>query len=476
MMGQFCRHWKIALVRPLLKKVGLELVSSNYRPVSNLPFISKIVEKCMLLQFNKHCEDNQLLPDYQSAYREGYSCETSLLRLHNDILWNMEKGMVTAHVICDLSAAFDTVSHETLLHVLEKRFGVHRDSLRWFDSYLRPRSLRVTVGDSLSAEMNLSVSVPQGSVAGANIFTTYSSTLDDVVPKKLNLNGFADDHSIRTAFDPKDKESIPAVKTELEEAMSDIKEWMNKVRLKMNDSKSEFILYSSNRIHVPTGLESLNVNGTEVSNSSVVRLLGAWLDKELNMKHHVKMKAKSASMNLQRLKKIRPFLTQDAAKTLVVSLVLSHLDYANSLLMGLPSSTIKILQKIQDLAAKIVLGRNKYSSSMEARKELHWLPVIARIKFKVLTLVHKCLYSKAPQYLRSLLEPSVPNRPGLRSSTYRGIRLNTLRTFKKTQAARSFSVEGPRLWNLLPENIRLIELHIQFRKELKTFLFINPNV
>lgn len=218
------------------------------------------------------------------------------------------------------------------------------------------------------------------------------------------------------------------------------------------------------------------MNGTNVERSSVVRLLGAWLDKELNMKHHVKTKAKCASLNLQRLKKIRPYLTLDAAKTLVVSLVLSHMDYADSLLAGLPNNTIKTFQRIQDLAAKIVLGRSKFTSSTEARKELHWLPICARIKFKILTLIHKCLFSKAPQYLIELLKVKELRREGLRSSNGNGILLEIPRTKKKTQAARSFSVEGPRLWNLLPTNIRHIESHLQFRKELKTFLFINPNL
>lgn len=258
--------------------------------------------------------------------------------------------------------------------------------------------------------------------------------------------------------------------------MIDIKEWMNKVRLKMNDSKTEFIVYASNRAKIPDELKSLNVNGTQIHRSEVVRLLGAWLDKELNMKHHVKTKARAASLNLQRLKKIRPFLTQDAAKTLVVSLVLSHLDYANSLLSGLPAKTIWILQRIQNLAAKMILGRNKYASSSQARKDLHWLPIVARVKFKLLTLVHKCLFSKSPKYLKSLLAEKKPLRQGLRSGKQGGIILEVPYVKKKTQASRSFSVEGPRLWNNLPYRIRTIISHEQFRKELKTFLFCNPNV
>ena len=112
--GVFANKWKTAIIKPLLKKVGLDLITKNYRPVSNLPFMSKLVEKCMLTQFNKHCEDNQLMPDYQSAYRSNYSCETSLVKLLNDVLWDFENQKVVALVALDLSTAFNTVDHEVL--------------------------------------------------------------------------------------------------------------------------------------------------------------------------------------------------------------------------------------------------------------------------------------------------------------------------------------------------------------------------
>ena len=119
--GEFCDSWKEALVKPLIKKKELGTQNSKYRPVSNLSFISKIVEKITLDQFNEHCNEYKLVPEYQSAYRKKHSCETSLVKLVNDTLWNMENQLVTAIVILDLSAAFDTVDHQLLLDVLEKK-------------------------------------------------------------------------------------------------------------------------------------------------------------------------------------------------------------------------------------------------------------------------------------------------------------------------------------------------------------------
>ena len=109
--GLFVEEWKVAVICPLLKKLGLDLISSNYRPVSNFPFLSRVVEKAALKQFIKYCNDNSLLPTYQSAYRKNYSCETALVKLFDDLLWSMERQKVNLLVAINLSAAFDMVDH-----------------------------------------------------------------------------------------------------------------------------------------------------------------------------------------------------------------------------------------------------------------------------------------------------------------------------------------------------------------------------
>ena len=136
--GEFSESWKVAVVRPLLKKLGLALIMPNYRPVSNLSFISKVVERAMLLQLSQHCQDFNLQPDYQSAYRPNYSCETAVLRISNDILWAFEHQSIMALVSIDLSAAFDTVNHTILLNVLKAKYEITGQALKWFDNYLRP--------------------------------------------------------------------------------------------------------------------------------------------------------------------------------------------------------------------------------------------------------------------------------------------------------------------------------------------------
>ena len=467
--GVFCDQWKTALVKPLLKKANLELVKSNYRPVSNLPYISKIVEKCMLSQLNPYCVTNKLLPDYQSAYRAGYSCETLLLSMVNDILCSMESKEITAMAVMDLSAAFDTVDHSILLQILSHNFGISDNALQWFDSYLRPRCMQVKVNNCVSEKQPIDFSVPQGSCAGASFFNMYSSTLDEAIPKQLSLNGFADDHSVRKSFKPKCKDSELSVVREIETALVSAKNWMNSVRLKMNDSKTEFICFGNKIFTSKMSTSSINVNGTAVYKSEEIRLLGAWLDSELNFKRHITKKCCAAMVNLQKLKCIRPYLTKDTCETLVLTLCISHLDYANSLLIGLPDVTIAKLQRIQNMCAKVVLQQSKYSSSSTALKQLHWLPITFRIQFKIATMVYNCLHNKAPQYLKDLIQLQTIRHSGLRSNSTTQIQLPIRK--RKTFANRSFSVQGPIIWNSLPADIRDSTSIDIFKKKLKTHYF-----
>ena len=143
--GVFAREWKMALLHPLIKKAGLDVIKSNFRPVSNLSFISWLVEKAAIGQLVQHADYYDLSPQYQSAYRKNHSCETSLLRLVKDSLWAMEQQEATIVVITDLSAAFDMVNHDILLSVLNRRFGLEGKILNWIETYLHPRNFKVCI-------------------------------------------------------------------------------------------------------------------------------------------------------------------------------------------------------------------------------------------------------------------------------------------------------------------------------------------
>ena len=200
--GSFIRNWKTAIVTPLIIMYGMDLVKSSFRPLSNLSYVSKLVEKAMMDQMNQHCNTNNLLPDYQFAYREHRSCEPVLLKLTSDLLWSMEKKNVTVLIALYLSMAFDTVDHSVLLTTLQSNFGINGTALDWFKNNFTPRNMKIKIVNTYSDEKDLTFSVPQGLCSRANLFNMYSRTICKEINSSLNLNGFADNYSIMKEFNP----------------------------------------------------------------------------------------------------------------------------------------------------------------------------------------------------------------------------------------------------------------------------------
>ena len=159
----------------------------------------------------------------------------------------MERQEVTAMTVLDLLAAFDTVDHDLLLEVLNNRFGVKGRALKWYEQDLKPRKFKVSINNTYSKEQTITYSVSQGSIQGAFLFNAYASTISDAIPPTLELMGYAGDHSIRKPFMPSNTNSCsePDTISIMEDSMLEVSRWMNKVRLKLNESKTEFIYFGS---------------------------------------------------------------------------------------------------------------------------------------------------------------------------------------------------------------------------------------
>ena len=252
--------------------------------------------------------------------------------------------------------------------------------------------------------------------------------------------------------------------------MLDIKSWMDVVWLKMNENKTEFIYFGGPKQLEKWIITQINVNGEQIPRSHLARYLGAYLDSVLNFKQHIKIKCKAAILNLLKIKATRKYLTTKACVKAVIALVMTHLDYENSILAGLPKASIHQLQRVQNMTARTELQRSKYKSSSKCLEELHWLPIQHRINFKVVTLVFKCTHRLAPSYLEELITLKKLRRKGLRLEHVVS-QLEIPRTTKHTFAARSCRVRGPTLWNQLPKHIKQIEDCSTLRKHLKTFYF-----
>ena len=199
----------------------------------------------------------------------------------------------------------------------------------------------------------------------------------------------------------------------------------------------EFILYGSRQQLLKCETTLMNVNGNSIDRAESIIYLGVNLDKNLKMKKHLAEMCKTAMFNFLKIK--LNMEQMEACKTLVQGLVISHLDYSNAILAELPDNTIKKLQRVQHIAAKIILNRYKRSSITECLKQLLWLPVRESIRHKTLSLVHKCLIGNAPMYLKDLLQEHEGGQRHLRSknSTYQEENLCS----KMIQCPRHYMVE-----------------------------------
>lgn len=469
--GRFAEDWKCALVKPLLKKANADLLFKNYRPLSNLKYISKLVEKAVFDQSHNHLMANSIYPTLQSSYRRFHSTETALLKVTNDILLKMNSQEVTLLVMLDLSSAFDTISHDVLIKRLSDDFGFKGSALDWFTSYLANRGQRIFIDGSFSARFELSSGVPQGSCLGPLLFILYASKLFDVVGVTLpKVHCYADDTQLYISFKPDNSSHADAIKV-MEDCIDKLGIWMATNNLMLNGDKTEVILIGTRQQLAKINQSSLKVGTVNIKPSTSVKNLGCWLNAQLNMSDQINYVCKSAFFYLHNIRRIKQYLSTDSLVKVIHAFVTSRLDYCNSLYYGITKEQISKLQRVQNAAARLVMNVPKFSHITPALYSLHWLPIHARIEFKILLMTFKVLHGLSPPYLADLIVVKPKSAYGLRSNNNGLLLLQPSFKVLPTLGGRAFTVAAPTLWNNLPSNIRNLDSIETFKKHLKTHLF-----
>ena len=460
--GSFPNSLKTAVVKPLLKKSNLDkTILSNYRPISNLPFIGKIIEKVVFNQLNKFLSLNGSFDHFQSGFRPHHSTETALIKIINDIRLNTDSGKLSVLVLLDLSAAFDTVDHNILLDRLENWVGLSGIVLKWFRSYLDGRGYYVSIGDHKSEWTSMTCGVPQGSILAPLLFNLYMLPMSQIMRKnQISYHSYADDTQLYLALSPNDYSPIDS----LCQCIDEVNSWMCQNFLQLNKDKTEVIAFG-NKDEVLKVNAYLHSRGQTTKNQ--VRNLGVTLESDLSFSSHVKAITKSAYYHLKNIARIRCFVSRQDLEKLVHAFITSRVDYCNGLLTGLPKKTIRQLQLIQNAAARILSRTRKYEHITPVLRSLHWLPVKFRIDFKVLLLVYKSFNGLGPQYIADMLTEYKPNRSLRSLGSYQ---LEIPRVHSK-HGESAFSYYASRSWNQLPEEIRCAPTVVTFKSRLKTHLF-----
>ena len=460
---------KRAIIRPRLKKPGLDSSDpANYRPVSNLSFVSKLIERVIHRQLSTFVETNQLLPPTQSGFRRFHSTETAVVKVYNDIVTVLDAGLITALLLLDFSAAFDCVDPSILLQVLELKFGMTASALKWIASFLTDRTHSVRVGTRTSKVCNILFGVPQGSILGPLLFILYTSNIRDIAWRHgILIHIYADDTQLYIKLSIRDIENAKVKPTQ---CFADIQTWCASMRLKLNASKTELIWFFNLAKEKQPNFTMKIDDNCVIEPSDIVRDLGVLLDNKLSMTHHISSVTKSCFYHLRRIRQIKSCLNEMCLQTLVQALVTSRFDYCNSVLVNLPESTLHPYTTILHSAARLAKGLKPRDPFTPALRQLHWLPIKARITYKICLMMFNINSGSSPRYLSSLVTPcnQIQSRTNLRSSTKGDY---VIQRTTRTLGRRAFSVAGRSEWNKLPIIVREAPSTSSFKSRLKTYLF-----
>ena len=470
--GKFPSSLKTAIVRPSLKKPNLDSdVLGNYRPISNLTYISKLLERVVHKQVVAHIEKEGLFADFQSSYRKYHSCETAVLKIQSDLLMMMDKRDNAVLLLLDLSAAFDTINHKLLLEKLQYKYNITGTVLTWIKSYLSERKFKVLINNSLSSECTLEIGVPQGSILGPLLFILYTKEIENIVTKHgLSIHLYADDTQVYFSFNV--HSPCPDL-TAIKNCFTEIKSWMFSNYLMLNDDKTEFMDIG----YYVSPITTLDIGDTSsdlsVSPVLTAKNLGFYFDHRLSMDDQISHISQICYLNLRNLRRIGSRLNHTLKVQLVHANILSIIDYCNSVYAGITEKNLKRLQKIQNNAVRYIFklnGKMKWTSISPYLKKLHFLPVVYRIQYKIAFLVFKCINNLAPKYLKDFISLRDTKKMGVRlDDDFFLLKIPSPSNFSRTEA--SFQYNGPKIWNNLPYRIRCLADIDIFKKSLKNYYF-----
>ena len=391
---------KSSIMLPLIKELNSLTDTDdykNYRPVCNLVFIGKLVERVVDTRLQEQLDRNKLNTKEEYGYKTRHSTELLLTWVSNNLLEACDKNLASVVLLLDLSAAFDTVDHEKLLDILEVEIGITGIALQWFREFLTNRTQKVKIGDSLSEVLVLLFGVIQGSILGPRLFNIYiRSIYKRVGPTSFEIVGFADDHQLIKHFVLTMK--LTALGDDIRNCLKVISEWMTEHFLCLNQSKTKIIIVAPATLR-----EKIIISGVMLDDDVCIRFvdsaknLGIIIDSVLNFEEQVDKLVKSCFLTIRKLSKVKLYLSQQQLQVLVSSLIFSKLDYCNSLYYGLPAYTLKKLQHVQNCAARLVWKKSiPYNSSLDdIYSNLHWLRIKFRIMYKVNLIVFNCLHGNA---------------------------------------------------------------------------------
>ena len=420
---------KVADIYPLFKNKERNLCT-NYRPISLLITVSKLLEKLMYIRVYSFLDNTDQFFDSQYGFRTNHSCENAISELLGHIIKGKERNKSTACVFLDLSKAFDTIKHEVLLAKLE-RYGIRGVALNWFKSYLTDRKIRVkckvesTGKLEYSKEYPITFGAPQGSCLGPLIFLLFNNDLHRVI-KHSQVILFADDTTLYIT-----DHNISRIKTNLEHDLKLLQDWFHANKLTLNLSKTQCMLFKAKK-----GCPSitLNINNILIKQQQQAKFLGLILDDELSWTPHINDRLTKIKRNKHMLMTSKNMLNNNTKKLIYYGHIHSHICYCLVIWGGMCKKIdLNHLQNAQDKCIKLL---NPKQTKEEIYNNNKILTISQLITLEEIKLGYKITNKLLPPNLQRLLstdqygrdlnkkhthntrKKKIPNLPHINTKTY----------------------------------------------------------
>ena len=434
--------WKHCTIHPIFKS-GSPSDPTNFRPISLVPVIMKVVERVVHQQLYHYLSHNHLLASSQHGFRPRHSTETALLSVTDKILAASDKGEISLLCLLDLSKCFDVIDHDLLLEKLAL-YGIETS---WFSAFLRGHTQSVSLADDsggrvLSRPLPNNMGVFQGSALGPLLFTVFSNNLS-LYAGDAAVFQYADDTQLLVSSKTDDFRSLIS---RMEASLASLSDWFCVHGLKLNVNKTQLMTFGSrpNLRKIPDF--NVTLHDSVLQPCEKVRNLGVIFDSALSWEAHVSELSHRCIGLLIGLSHVRNSLPDGVIKVLVTTLVISRINYCLAVYGNGTKKNFDRLQKIINFATRVIFGRRKFDHISDLRDKLGWLPPKSMSDYLTLAIAHKVIQCGEPEDLAVLFV----TKQNLRDRHTRQDQLFHLPRPRLETGKRRFEYRAAALLNSLP--------------------------
>ena len=461
--------WKISRVTPIYKGKGAMDDPGNYRPISVVSHVAKVIEKEIQRQLMIYLDEHNFITPDQSAYLKRHSTQTSLHRVTDDLLWNVNDSLITGICSLDIKKCFDTINHRILLKKMEM-YGFNDDVILWFTSYLSNRGSKVYCRDQCSNIKYTNIGVPQGSVLGPTLFLLYINDINNYLDNAV-CNLYADDVMIYCSG-----ENVSVVNEKLQSSLCCIKEWYDRNLLVINASKSNAMIVTTRQREALLLDEiQLYLGEDKLQDVDCCDYLGVKIDKNLNWNKYINSLCSQLCSKIWVLSRLRKFLSYDVLVQIFKSYIQPKIDYAITVWGYTSESNMNKIQRMQNRAARAIFNNYDYVNvrGIDLVAEMRVMNVRQRRDYFMSLLVFKCVHGLAPNYLSNEIIMEIEVSERIRRNINENDVFIPFVNIDGTKNA--FSYRGPVVWNSLGDQLKECTDINDFKKKAKLY-FLNVTV